>query len=149
MVAYNSQFSWKYSQQACNELRTRYGVYIYIYIYIYSQYIVSVPSILDVTAAELYAISYYWRYGQVAALLRKSPIAIFRCFVKWYFLLTDSEWMTPDTPSLHSPPRMTSSNGNIFRVTGHLCGEFTGPQWIPRTKASEAELWCFLWSAPE
>ena len=22
----------------------------------------------------------------------------------------------------------TSSNGNIFRVTGHLCGEFTGPQ---------------------
>ena len=27
---------------------------------------------------------------------------------------------------------MTSSNGNIFRVTGHLCGEFTGPRWIPR-----------------
>ena len=24
---------------------------------------------------------------------------------------------------------MTSSNGNIFRVTGHLCGEFTGPRW--------------------
>ena len=43
---------------------------------------------------------------------------------------------------------MTSSNGNIFRVTGHLCGEFTGPRWIPRTKASDAELWCFLWSAP-
>ena len=37
---------------------------------------------------------------------------------------------------------MTSSNGNIFRVTGHLCGEFTGPQWIPHTKASDAELWC-------
>ena len=35
---------------------------------------------------------------------------------------------------------MTSSNGNIFRVTGHLCGEFTGPRWIPRTKASNAEL---------
>ena len=44
---------------------------------------------------------------------------------------------------------MTSSNGNIFRVTGHLCGEFTGHRWIPRTKASDAELWCFLWSAPE
>ena len=38
---------------------------------------------------------------------------------------------------------MTSLNGNIFRVTGHLCGEFTGPRWIPRTKASDAELWCF------
>ena len=44
---------------------------------------------------------------------------------------------------------MTSSNRNIFRVTGHLCGEFTGRQWIPRTKASDAELWCFLWSAPD
>ena len=40
---------------------------------------------------------------------------------------------------------MTASNGNIFRVTGHLCGEFTGPRWIPRTKASDAELWCFLY----
>ena len=43
---------------------------------------------------------------------------------------------------------MTSSNGNIFRVTGTLCGEFTGDRWIPLTKASDAELWCFLWSAP-
>ena len=26
---------------------------------------------------------------------------------------------------------MTSSNGNIFRVTGPLCGEFTGPEEFP------------------
>ena len=38
---------------------------------------------------------------------------------------------------------MTSSNGNIFRVTGHLCGEFTGHRWIPPTKASDADIWCF------
>ena len=38
---------------------------------------------------------------------------------------------------------MTSSNGNIFRVTGPLCGEFTGHRWIPSTKASDAELWFF------
>ena len=44
---------------------------------------------------------------------------------------------------------MTSSNGNIFPVTGHLYGEFTGNRWIPRTKASDAELWGFLWSASE
>ena len=43
---------------------------------------------------------------------------------------------------------MTASNRNIFRVTGPLCREFTGVRWIPRTKASDAELWCFLWSAP-
>ena len=29
-----------------------------------------------------------------------------------------------------------------------LCGEFTGDRWILRTKASDSELWCFLWSAP-
>ena len=44
---------------------------------------------------------------------------------------------------------MTSSNGNIFRVTGPFCGEFTGHRWIPLTKASDAELWCFLWSGLE
>ena len=44
---------------------------------------------------------------------------------------------------------MTSSNGNIFRVTDPLCEEFTGHRWIPLTKASDAELWCFLWSVPE
>ena len=42
---------------------------------------------------------------------------------------------------------MTSSNGSIFRVTGHLCGEFTGRRWIPSTKARDAELWCFRRSA--
>ena len=42
----------------------------------------------------------------------------------------------------------TSTNGNIFRVTGLVCGEFTGHRWIPCTKASDAELWCFL-SSPE
>ena len=44
---------------------------------------------------------------------------------------------------------MASSNGNIFRVTGHLCGEFTGHRWIPHTKASDAEPWCFLSSASQ
>ena len=43
---------------------------------------------------------------------------------------------------------MASSNGNIFRVTGALCGEFTGHRRIPLTKAGDGELWCFLWSAP-
>ena len=35
---------------------------------------------------------------------------------------------------------MTSSNGNIFRVTGPLCGEFNGDRWILHTKASDADL---------
>ena len=36
-----------------------------------------------------------------------------------------------------------------FHVAGHLWGEITGPRWIPRTKASDAERWCWLWSASE
>ena len=44
---------------------------------------------------------------------------------------------------------MTSSNGNIIRFTDPLWGEFTDHRLIPFTKASDAELWCFLWSAPE
>ena len=54
----------------------------------------------------------------------------------------DIIWLDPweQTSSM-----MTSLNGNIFRVTGHLSGEFTGSRWIPRTKASDAEVWCILW----
>ena len=38
---------------------------------------------------------------------------------------------------------MTSSNGNIFRVTGPLWEESTSHRWIPLMKAGDAELWCF------
>ena len=34
-------------------------------------------------------------------------------------------------------------------VTGPKWGEITGHPWIPLTGASDAELWCFLWSAPK
>ena len=44
---------------------------------------------------------------------------------------------------------MTSSKGNMFRVTGPLWGESTGHRWIPLTKTSDAVLWCFLWSVHE
>ena len=54
-----------------------------------------------------------------------------------------------DFAPVGEPIMMTSSNGKIFHVTGHLRGEFTGHRWIPRTKASDAELWCFHWSAPD
>ena len=39
---------------------------------------------------------------------------------------------------------MMSWNGNILRVTGPLCGEFTGHRWILLTKANDAELWFFI-----
>ena len=47
--------------------------------------------------------------------------------------------------SVYQPTTFTpSSNGSIFRVTGPLCGEFTGHRWIPLAKASDAELWCSI-----
>ena len=48
-----------------------------------------------------------------------------------------------------SQSMITSSNGNILRVAGPLWGEFPSHRWIPLTKASNAELRCILWSAPE
>ena len=41
---------------------------------------------------------------------------------------------SPEPMLMYCYSMMTSSNGNIFRVTGPLCGEFTGPRWIPRAK---------------
>ena len=46
--------------------------------------------------------------------------------------------------ALQSCTMMTSPNGNIFRVSGLLCGEVTGHRWIPHTKATDAEQWCFF-----
>ena len=57
--------------------------------------------------------------------------------------------VTGGFPSERVTKLMTSSNGNIFHVTGHLCGEFTGRRLISLAKASDAAFWCFLWSAPE
>ena len=79
--------------------------------------------------------------------------------VKWrmYTWVTRPQWIIPAVyiavPRIactwRADSMMTSSNGNNFRLTRHLCGEFTGPRLNPHTKVSEAELWCFLWSAPE
>ena len=39
---------------------------------------------------------------------------------------------------------MTSSNVNIFCLTGPLYGEFTGHRWIPLTKASDTLMFSFI-----
>ena len=67
---------------------------------------------------------------------------MFICFIK-------QEFHRRDSLLAREFAMMTSSNGSIFHVTCHLRGEFTGYRSIPRTKASDAALWCFLWCAPE
>ena len=77
------------------------------------------------------------------------------CWIPYLFLYQTAlhqSWLDrrKNFPMLVKQFRMiTSSNGNIFHVTGLLCGELTGHRWIPRSKASDAELWSFLWSAHE
>ena len=44
---------------------------------------------------------------------------------------------------------MTSSNAKHFPRYWQFVQGIHRSQWIPRTRASDAELWCFLWSAPE
>ena len=46
-------------------------------------------------------------------------------------------------------PRWRHQMETFSLVTDPLWGEFTGHRSIPFTKASDAELWWFLWSAPE
>ena len=73
-------------------------------------------------------------------------------FTLWHMLPSNNK-ISVDTPCVKYASKifyifmMTSLNGNIFCVTRHLCGEFTGHRWTPRTKVSDAELWCFLWTA--
>ena len=52
--------------------------------------------------------------------------------------LVDSRWDSQWDWRATTFSMMASSNGNTFRVTGPLCGEFTDRRWIPRTKANDA-----------
>ena len=47
------------------------------------------------------------------------------------FTLIDFRCVFIRSTSIYPLPMMTSSNGNFFRVTGPLCGEFTGPGEFP------------------
>ena len=65
---------------------------------------------------------------------------------KWHLAMMQLWLIRVNLPKHNKakPAMMTSSNGNIFRVTAPLCGEFTGPRWIPHTKASDAELFSLI-----
>ena len=85
-------------------------------------------------------------------LLRVIP----RCLLNWRIKSVTSSSMNgvlspgflyryQPLPSHRKVLSMTmSSNGNIFSVTGPLCGEFTSHRWIHLIKASGAALWFFL-----
>ena len=53
------------------------------------------------------------------------------CCTWWLQPIRSAGLARREVPATHL---MTSSNGNIFRVTGPLWGEFTGHRWIPLTR---------------
>ena len=76
----------------------------------------------------------------------KNMSSVSLCFViaifldsRHVFIPSSQDWFTstrtiawlPQVLLQQSWTMMTSSNGNIFRVTGPLCGEFTGPGEFP------------------
>ena len=71
-------------------------------------------------------ISYYndlWCISNTIQSDRKYTGLTLRHYVRhWMLSVYSSTWWSF---------MMTSSNGNIFRVTGPLCGEFTGPGEFP------------------
>ena len=68
--------------------------------------------------------------------------------VRWKIRVRFRTWIRQPIPC---PAReqcmMTSSDGTIFH--GPFVSGSTGHRCIPLTKASDTELWCFLWSTPE
>ena len=79
--------------------------------------------------------------------LLNKPLIFWSLMMSPMYSKFQQKWWDALPPLSHVDNMMTSSNGHIFRVTDPLCGEFTGHRWILRTKASDVELWCLLWSA--
>ena len=124
--------------------------------------IVSCPHL----AIHGHALAVYWgRRGQYPVLRAEWSQTDVLWPVSWYGCQCLA-WRASESPAGHGQPPLhyrrhpvdgtsedeimiTSSNGNIFRVSGPVWGESSGHRWIPLTKASEAELWYFLRSAFE
>ena len=119
-------FMWIHYERLHNHNKTKHNKTVCIFLGIYCTY------------------QLHWRSALPGIEQSTLVIHLFRTII--IIIMTDGHLRAVKWFRQHM---MTSSNGNIFRVTCPLCGEFTGHRWIPHTKASGAELWCFRWSTPE
>ena len=144
MITYNDGYNEGY-YVGTNILTRRY-THIYIHILFINSLICECPE-------------HTWSHSQFPVMRNYDVTNYIQCSLRTASL--SEQTLTRKTPrnlaapyshivaSSYNVHMMASSNGNIIRVTGPLCGEFTGHRWIPLTKASDTELSCFLWSAPE
>ena len=72
-----------------------------------------------------YQLSYVIHIGESLSVI-KGPVLIDENLGSQISVPDTNVSQLPDLVGVHTKGMMTSSNGNIFRVTGPLCGEFTG-----------------------
>ena len=125
--------------------RAHYDViimYSFVVIFRFEQFagIVVASGKLVLNYCSPYSPELLWLCGEI--LPRRWPLHLCLC-TSWIALclpgnalsnIQDGKW----APLSLKSPMITSSNGNIFRVTDTLCGELTGGRWIPITMASDA-----------
>ena len=88
-----------------------------------------------------------WEWLSIAISIQENLFE--NTFMQWHaFCIKCIIFLDQSTSPSSIQIMMTPSNENLFRITGLLWGELTRHRWIPITKASDAELWYFLWSAP-
>ena len=75
--------------------------------------------------------------NSIIFILKKNTLENVVC-QKWRPFCPGGRWVNISTSITRVT--MISSNGNIFRVTGPLCGEFIGHRWIP---AQSPVTWSF------
>ena len=87
----------------------------------------------------------YWRNGSHVLLVQKKRNSIWKIQLLKFKDApnTWTKWRQSGRATLHDDV----IKWKHFPRHWPLWGEFTGDRWIPLTKASDAELWCFLWSA--
>ena len=74
---------------------------------------------------------YFWLWSGQCIELSFTSTAVIHIYF-WGMLIPFQHNISCFAVNLNdAPTMMTSSNGNIFRVTGPLCGEFTGPGEFP------------------
>ena len=96
-----------------------------------------VPPFAKISACDIYL------WLQFLKVVLEHPWHL--CTVSRYI----SDW---NTTTWRPSPQMTShreSRWKHFPRYWPIVRESTAHLWIPLTKASEAQLWCFRWSAPE
>ena len=95
---------------------------------------------------RVYSFSLHWKTCSCAqAIVQYFSYGLIHRQDMLYFKILSS----PEDKELEVAGQDNGIKWKHFPRYSHLCGEFTSHRWIPRTKASDVELWCFLWFSPE